>query len=331
MHRLLLYVHTPAALFHCPPLVQALQNAGFGLGIQCPDGIFSSTAIQTMTGLPPATSEEGYLAAISPYGSYCGNLPLISLAAPLDFPCGMCGSLPLGTAEQYTEAALTFVTPQDYAGVSLLLTCGPTIEDADPARYVSNRSTGKMGTAIARQAARRGAQVFLIHGPMQASVPQHPNIRPIAVRSASQMLQAVDDILPHAEIAILCAAVADFSPLAYSEEKIKKGSSPFFTLRMKKNPDILAHIGSLAKRPYLVGFAAESNNLSANAQEKMERKHCDILCANDITAPNCGFGTATNSLTVFLRNQPEILIPLADKNQVANSLLNIISVQRKTN
>ena len=206
-----------------------------------------------------------------------------------------------------------------------LVTAGPTREHLDPVRFISNRSTGKMGTAIAKMAARRGAHVYLIHGPMQAAVPPSSNIEAIPVRSAQEMLDAVLAMVPKSDVAILCAAVADFAPVQYSEEKIKKGKSQFFTLQMRRTPDILATVGALPNKPFLVGFAAESNDLTANATEKLVRKNCDMLCANDITAPGCGFATATNRLLVFQRNGSCTEIPLATKEHVANSLLTLIS------
>ena len=327
MPRILIRSESPAALFHTPELVQSLQNAAFDVGIACADGIFTDAAIKAMTGNAPAKGEQGFDAVISPYTNYNykGALPCITTPLKSEFHCGGAGTFLLPSPEALTEAAISFFTKQDFSGKTILLTSGPTIEDADPARFVSNRSTGRMGTAIARMAARRGANVILIHGPMLAPIPQHEKIHAIPVRSASQMLTAVDSHLSQTDIAILCAAVADFSPMAYSEEKIKKGKSETFTLQMKKNPDILAHIGALPDKPFLVGFAAESHDIEANAQDKLLRKNCDILCANDITAPNCGFATSTNSLTVFRRNDTTITIPLASKEDVANSLLDIIA------
>ena len=325
MPRILLRSESPAALFHTPELIQAMKEAGFDVSVACADGIFSDTAIQTMSGNAPANDEKGFDAVISPYANHKGALPCINTQLKSEFHCGAAGTFLLPSPEALTEAAISFFKKQDFANKTILLTAGPTIEDADPARFVSNRSTGRMGTAIARTAARRGANVLLVHGPMLAPIPQHEKIHSVPVRSASQMLTAVDECLPQTDIAILCAAVADFSPMAYSEEKIKKGKSEIFTLQMRKNPDILAHIGAMPNKPFLVGFAAESNNVEANAQDKLLRKNCDILCANDITAPNCGFATSTNSLTVFRRNAPTILIPLASKDAVADSLLDIIS------
>lgn len=236
----------------------------------------------------------------------------------------------VASPEQCAEYAIAAVTPQDFTGQTILLTAGPTIEDADPARFISNRSTGRMGTAIARMAARRGANVILIHGPMSASIPPLKVILDVPVRSATDMMSAVKCHLQDADIAILCAAVADFAPVEFSEEKIKKGTSRLFTLQMKRTPDILAYVGALPEHPFLVGFAAESSNINTNAREKLNAKHCDLLCANDITAPGCGFEVPTNSLSVFGHDDFHTTIPLASKEIVANRLLDLILTRKNT-
>jgi len=237
---------------------------------------------------------------------------------------GALGEFKVASPEQCHEAILAHFTRQDLAGKTIMLTAGPTIEDADPARFISNRSTGRMGTAIARMAARRGATVLLVHGPMEAPVPQNQNIIPFEVRSANDMHQMVKLHIAEADIAILCAAVADFAPVKYSEEKIKKGKSIFFDLQMRRTPDILASVGQLPDKPFLVGFAAESNNVRENAMDKLTRKNCDLLCANDITAQGCGFAVATNRLLVFAKDGSMTEIPLASKEKVANAMLDIV-------
>jgi len=129
------------------------------------------------------------------------------------------------------------------------------------------------------------------------------------------------------DMAILCAAVADFQPIEYAEEKIKKGKSDTFTLKMRKTPDILASIGALpdGERPFLVGFAAESTNVEDNAAAKLAAKHCDLLCANDITAPGCGFEVNTNALTILGQDGYRKVLPKASKDDIANALLDIIA------
>ena len=131
------------------------------------------------------------------------------------------------------------------------------------------------------------------------------------------------------DIAILCAAVADFQPIEFTPFKIKKGDSDIFDLKMKRTPDILASLGKLQKRPFLVGFAAETNDVEQNAQAKLFGKHCDLLCANDISNPKCGFGVDTNALTVYDKDGTATAIPNATKEQVADRLLSLIAQKRQ--
>ena len=356
MPSILLIPSTAASFLHTPKTVALLQDAGYNVAIAAEKDSPFAEYIRAATGLEPVAlggRSRGYQAVLmAPYEpneplpeTRCPLIvaPLVSEHSPNPAPAGKkavtlmppaevtsfgwLGRGRLASPEQCVEAVITSLTKQDLADMRILLTAGPTIEDADPARFISNRSTGKMGTAIAKMAARRGAQVYLVHGPMQAPVPSSPRIEAIPVRSAREMLSAVLDTIPKVNVAILCAAVADFAPVQYSEEKIKKGKSQFFMLQMQRTPDILATIGALPDKPFLVGFAAESNDLAANATEKLTRKHCDMLCANDITAPGCGFATHTNRLLVFKSNGECIEIPLATKERVADKLLTLIAAE----
>ncbi len=237
---------------------------------------------------------------------------------------GAMGAVATAAPEACIEAIGTALTPPDFAGQTVLLTAGPTVEDADPARFISNRSTGRMGAALAKIAARRGARVIFVHGPMSWPVPQAPAIRAIAVRSAEEMCNAVLAEIPHASVAILCAAVADYTPVAYSREKIKKGTAATFSLQLKRTPDILATVGALDQKPFLVGFAAETQDLTANAAAKLRQKHCDMLCANDITEPGCGFAVPTNRLTVLFADGRREDLPLLAKEEVAAKVLDLV-------
>ncbi len=353
MPSVLLIPSTAAAFLHTPKTVALLQDAGYSVAVAAEKDSPFAEYIRVATNHEPVSINgriRGYKAVLMAPCTPDAPLPeatcpiiaapivgcgdgvpsskgkIITLPPPQEaVSYGLLGKGRVATPEQCVEAVITALTKQDLAGMDILLTAGPTIEDADPARFISNRSTGKMGTAIAKMAARRGAHVYLIHGPMQAAVPFSSNIEAIPVRSAQEMLEAVLATVPKSNVAILCAAVADFAPVQYSEEKIKKGKSQFFTLQMRRTPDILATVGALPNKPFLVGFAAESNDLAANATDKLVRKNCDMLCANDITAPGCGFATATNRLLVFQRNGSCIEIPLATKEHVANTLLTLIS------
>ena len=336
MNRILLHTATEAAPFYVPNLVAALEDSGWNVSVMECDA-FPKAAI-VAAGLAFASGKEkcdvhlyapwndGPAAEGALIASVDGCMPG-SLRPASKLSMGRKGLVSIASYQQILEALEARRTPQDLAGRTVLLTFGPTIEDFDPARYISNRSTGRMGIALARMAARRGARVLAIHGPVHVSIPELEGIECIPVRSAKNMGDAVLENIGRADCAILCAAVADFSPCNYSEEKIKKGSSETMMLRMKRNIDILATLGSMAKHPFLVGFAAESNDLLKNANDKLRRKNCDMLCANDITAPGCGFASETNSLHVFLRDGTCRNIPLASKEEVASQVLDLMAEQ----
>ncbi len=238
---------------------------------------------------------------------------------------GALGEWRIAPPERVLEMVMGSLVNNDFKGKTVLITAGPTVEDVDPVRFISNRSTGKMGTAIARMAARRGAEVILIHGPMSAPIPPSGMVHPFAVRSARQMHDLVMKSLPDCDVAILSAAVADFEPLEFTEFKIKKGDSDIFDLKMRRTPDILASVGALPKHPFLVGFAAETDHIRRNAEAKLYGKHCDLLCANDISAANTGFASPTNALTVYGKDGGSVELPLASKETIANQLLDIIA------
>ena len=158
---------------------------------------------------------------------------------------------------------------------NILITAGPTIEDIDPVRYITNRSSGKMGIALTKQALKIGANVTLIHGPLQVKIPKHEHLVSIYTRSAQEMLDAVLNNINSKDIAIFTAAVCDFRPESIASQKLKKDDSdncPFTNIKWVKNPDILATVGSLKSRPFLVGFAAESENIIEHSKKKLQTK-----------------------------------------------------------
>ncbi len=240
---------------------------------------------------------------------------------------GALGELRTASPEQCVEAVKRSLIRQTMAGKRVLVTAGPTAEDADPVRYVTNRSTGRMGVALACAAARRGAEVTLVHGPMSWPVPNVPNIIPVPVRSASQMHEAVMAKVMAQDVAILCAAVADYTPVTYSDVKIKKGHEATFGLLLKRTPDILASVGKLPNRPFLVGFAAESDHVEANAQGKLTGKNCDMICANDVTEAGSGFAVGTNRVTVFMRDGGIERLLQMSKDDVARKILVLIEIR----
>lgn len=201
----------------------------------------------------------------------------------------------------------------------LLITAGPTREAIDPVRYISNRSSGKMGYALAAAAVARGHEVTLVSGPV--SLPAPAGVRRISVVSAQEMYDAVQAHLPAAQIAIFSAAVADYRPAAVAGQKIKK-TEDRITLTLERTPDILGSARTVSGyRGVLVGFAAETENVLANAASKLQRKGCDMLAANDVSGAETGFDTDENEVTLLFRDTPAIPLPRASKSGLAERIL----------
>ena len=215
---------------------------------------------------------------------------------------------------------------RDLEGRTVLVTAGPTREAIDPVRYLSNRSSGKMGFAIAEAARRRGANVTLVSGPTSLANPH--GVAVTRITTASEMHDAVMRNLPSQQIVIKAAAVADFAPVAAAEQKIKKDpSSDELTLTFRKNPDILAAIASSTPRPFVVAFAAETENVEANAREKLLRKNADLVVANNVGDASIGFDSDQNEVIVIGRDGATTHIERTSKLAVANRILDLV-VQR---
>lgn len=244
---------------------------------------------------------------------------------------GRTGRGRLAALDEILEACRRALSPQDLSGRHVLVTAGPTVEDVDPVRHLTNRSSGKMGAALARVAHRRGARVTLVHGPIQAEVPRGEAISAVPVQSALEMhravLKAVD--AGDVDVAILCAAVADYRPAFPAERKIKKEAGGLEAIPLVRNPDILAELGERRERPFLVGFAAETHDIEAHAREKLRRKGCDLLCANDVSRPGQGFGADENAVTMFFATGEVKALPLMPKEDVAASILDAIVARLK--
>lgn len=209
---------------------------------------------------------------------------------------------------------------QDLAGLSVLVTAGPTQEKLDPVRYISNRSSGKMGYAVAAAAAKRGANVILVSGPVNLSIPE--GVERISVLSTQELYHVMMERCGNADIIIQAAAPADFTPENAAEEKIKKQGDEDMILILKQTPDVAKAVGE-RKRPgqTLIGFAAETTDVLENAQGKLAKKNLDMIVANDVTAPGAGFDVDTNIVTFVTRDGMETL-PCLPKSQVAEELLN---------
>ncbi|WP_297203195.1 bifunctional phosphopantothenoylcysteine decarboxylase/phosphopantothenate--cysteine ligase CoaBC [uncultured Pluralibacter sp.] len=218
-------------------------------------------------------------------------------------------------------AAAHFSPVNDLQHLRIMITAGPTREPLDPVRYISNHSSGKMGFAIAAAAARRGAKVTLVSGPV--NLPTPPGVQRIDVTTALEMESAVQARAPQQHIFVGCAAVADYRAATVADEKIKKQGDEI-TLKMVKNPDIVAGVAALKiDRPYVVGFAAETNNVEEYARQKRARKNLDLICANDVSQQNQGFNSDSNALHLFWQEGDKVLA-LARKELLGQQLLNEI-------
>ncbi len=229
-------------------------------------------------------------------------------------------------ASAAAEGAATASSDTSLKGRHILITAGPTREAIDPVRYISNHSSGKMGFALAEAAREAGARVTLVAGPVNLS--SDPAIKRIDVVSAKDMLEAVMGAVGDADVFISVAAVSDYRLEQIQEQKIKK-SADQMTLSLVRNPDILHSVSALPDRPFVVGFAAETEQVEAHARGKMERKALDMIAANHVAqADNPVFGSDTNALDVYWPvDQGHAHIPSADKQAVARSLLDIISLR----
>ncbi len=208
---------------------------------------------------------------------------------------------------------------QVLAGLTVIITAGPTREAIDPVRFISNRSSGKMGFAVARAAADAGATVVLVAGPVSLRTPD--NIERIEVQSANDMQGAVHERIGSAHVLIAAAAVADYRPVERATRKIKK-SGDTMNLHLVKTPDVLAGVAALENGPFCVGFAAETNDLEANALKKLKKKNLDMIAAN-LVGDEKGFDSDENALTVYWHGGQEIL-PAATKQRLAEQLVELI-------
>ncbi len=206
----------------------------------------------------------------------------------------------------------------DLDGETVLITAGPTCEDLDPVRYITNRSSGKMGYAVAEAAALRGAKVILVSGPVNLEAPA--GVERIDVRTARDMHRAVVDRIAGASIAILAAAVADYRPVEPHAEKIKKGDAAL-TISLEPTTDILAEVARNKGQKIVVGFAAETDHVAENARKKLSAKNADLIVANDVTAEGAGFDHDTNIVTLFSCDGRDLALPKMSKGEVAQRIL----------
>jgi len=233
--------------------------------------------------------------------------------------CGMTGPGRLAGLEDILGAVREVSKAQrDLEGETVLVSAGPTCEDLDPVRYITNRSSGKMGYAVAEAAAKRGAKVILISGPVILETPA--GVERVDVRTAEEMRRAVGDRFSEASIAVLAAAVSDYRPAELRAEKIKKGNAPL-AISLEPTTDILAEVATHKDQKIVVGFAAETDHVAENARKKLVSKNADLIVANDVTAEGAGFDSDTNVVTLFSRDGRDLALPKMPKSEVAQRVL----------
>lgn len=233
--------------------------------------------------------------------------------------CGMIGAGRLAELDAILAAVRQIVkAAQDLAGETILVTAGPTCEDIDPVRFLTNRSSGRMGYAVAAEAARRGARVVLVSGPAALDTPE--GVERVDVRSAEEMLHAVRSRFADCSMAVFAAAVADYHVAEKAAGKIKRGETAL-TLRLVPNPDILAAVAMEKGSRLVAGFAAETENIAENARKKLAQKNADLMVANDVTAEGAGFDGETNIVTLFSRDGRDLPLPRLSKTEVAQRIL----------
>jgi phosphopantothenoylcysteine decarboxylase/phosphopantothenate--cysteine ligase len=240
-----------------------------------------------------------------------------------DLACGWQGQGKLPDPQAIFNTAQTLLGGHDLVGKTVLVTAGPTREEIDPVRFLSNYSSGKMGYAIACAARDRGARVILISGPV--TLPEPRGIETIRVVSAQQMYQAVMERAGQADIIIKAAAVADFRPVVRCDQKVKKTGAKSTLIELQRNPDILAELGKQKGSRLLVGFAAETEDLLKHAREKLEGKNLDMIVANDVTREGAGFDGDTNIVRLLTADGKVEDLPEMTKAEVAEILLDRVS------
>jgi phosphopantothenoylcysteine decarboxylase/phosphopantothenate--cysteine ligase len=232
--------------------------------------------------------------------------------------CGAVGLGRLPEPDLIVEACARLLSPQDLAGWKILVTAGPTHEDFDPVRFLTNRSSGKQGYALAKVAWRRGADVTLVSGPTSLTAPY--GVKFVAVRSARDMQAAVKAYFPEVDVLLMAAAVSDYRPTQAEIRKIKRAHEEM-QFHLTQNPDILKQVAGHKSGQIVVGFAAETHDLEVEARRKMREKHLDLIVANDVNRPDSGFQVDTNEVTLIPREGESTPLPLMSKEEVAAKVL----------
>lgn len=318
------------AILIAPATAQTIARLAHGLA----DDLLATLVLATTAKVVvcPAMNSQMYrhpatqanLARLREYG-YTVVAPACGTMA-----CGEEGPGRLVEWEEARQVLLTVLSRQDLAGLDVLVTAGPTHEPLDPARLLTNRATGRMGYAVAAAAKQRGAHVTLISGPSELTAPA--GVELVRVSSAVEMHREVMARAERMAVIVKAAAVADFRPQTVVPTKVKKGQASL-TIALAANPDILQELGAMKARsacfPLLVGFAAESGELRAEAQRKLTEKNLDLIVANDITAPDAGFAATTNRVLLVDRNGTETELSLLSKEETAHRIWDaVVTLQR---
>jgi len=237
-----------------------------------------------------------------------------------ELACHWYGKGRLAELSEVMEKIEDLLSPKDFKGEKILITGGPTQEPIDPVRFITNRSSGKMGYALAKVARRRGAEVILITGPTSLPIPRR-DIKVFSVRTAEEMREAVLTHMEGCSVVIKAAAVSDYRPKEISQKKLKKAES-YYSLELEKTRDILKEIGEKKGDRILVGFAAETEDLMANARKKLMEKNLDFIVVNDVTKPGAGFELDTNQVKILYSSGEVRDLPLMSKEEVSQFILN---------
>ena len=245
-----------------------------------------------------------------------------------ELACHWYGKGRLADLDEVLEKMEDIFSPKDLAGERILVTAGPTQEPIDPVRFITNHSSGKMGFAVAQVARRRGAEVILIAGPVSLSLPRR-DIEVLRVHTAEEMRKAVLGHLARCSVLIKAAAVSDYRPKVVHPNKMKKGDAQLF-MDLERTVDILGEAGKQKGNRILVGFAAETEQLVANAQKKLKEKHLDLIIANNVAQPGAGFGHDTNQVKILYANGDVRDLPMMSKEEVASIILDeVIRLKQK--
>jgi phosphopantothenoylcysteine decarboxylase / phosphopantothenate---cysteine ligase len=236
-----------------------------------------------------------------------------------ELACHWYGKGRLAELSEVMEKVEDLFSVKDLQGEKILVTAGPTQEPLDPVRFITNPSSGKMGYALAKVARRRGAEVILVTGPTSIPIPRG-DIKVVSVKTAAEMRRAVLGHLEGCSVVIKAAAVSDFRPKAVSLQKMKKAEAST-TLALEKTDDILSEIGKKKRGRILLGFAAETENVVANARKKLKEKNLDLMVVNDVTKPGAGFGQDTNQVKILFRSGEVKDLPLMSKEEVSQAIL----------